>query len=316
MNNKTYVDVMVEDIKPDPRQPRKHVNKTYITTLAENIKRHGMIHPIVVDSDMKIIVGECRWRAAKELGLKMIKVVIEEEKMDAYERFAKQMSENSVRSSAPDKTGEEIPPVDMANAYARMLLIKAYKDAPPGGASHVLDYSDKELYRAWHDSEHGQLYAIVKQCAEDIGKDENTIRDYLNLLNEPEPILEAVNKKGVPRTYIREANRAPKEFQKKIKENIVAGKYGNREQITKAVEMTRKIPDAMREEINRSARSKIAEYILEAANKMLLVLVKVDLKKFSEEERTFIIKKLRGVADRIYDFCDGIKIDAYGEEKK
>jgi hypothetical protein len=80
--------------------------------------------------------------------------------------------------------------------------------------------------------------------------------------------------------------------------------------------MVKKVPDAMREEINRSARSKIAEYILEAANKILLVLVKVDLKKFSDDERTFITKKLKGVADRIYDFCDGVKIDAYAEEKK
>ena len=68
-------------IKANENQPRKYFNNDKISKLAESIKEHGIIQPLVVmkKGEVYIIVaGERRWRAAKFLGLKELPVVIME----------------------------------------------------------------------------------------------------------------------------------------------------------------------------------------------------------------------------------------------
>ena len=82
----------VSAITPSPSNPRKHFDDAYIAELAESIKSHGLIQPITVRpvpldalfeynrkhanrADLadvptyEIVVGECRWRAARQAGL-------------------------------------------------------------------------------------------------------------------------------------------------------------------------------------------------------------------------------------------------------
>lgn len=69
----------VTQIEPNKNQPRQQFDKEKIEDLADSIKEHGVIQPIIVvkNNDMyKIVAGERRWRAAKKAGLKEIPVVI------------------------------------------------------------------------------------------------------------------------------------------------------------------------------------------------------------------------------------------------
>ena len=73
--------VNINDIEPNREQPRKNFDKDALEELAESIKIHGLIQPIIVQKKedyYEIIAGERRWRAAKIAGLKELPVVIKE----------------------------------------------------------------------------------------------------------------------------------------------------------------------------------------------------------------------------------------------
>lgn len=72
--------VRISLIEPNKKQPRRHFDEEKITALADSIKEHGLIQPIIItpsDNNMyKIVAGERRWRAAKKANLKEIPAVI------------------------------------------------------------------------------------------------------------------------------------------------------------------------------------------------------------------------------------------------
>ena len=72
-------EVEIDKVHPNPNQPRKHFNEVALDELAESIEKHGIIAPILVVNDgngYMIIAGERRFRAAKQVGLKKIPIVI------------------------------------------------------------------------------------------------------------------------------------------------------------------------------------------------------------------------------------------------
>jgi len=74
----------VENLKPNPRNPRRTYTETELTELADSIRERGIIQPIVVrsarDSDdmYEIIAGERRWRAAQRAGLHEVPITVVE----------------------------------------------------------------------------------------------------------------------------------------------------------------------------------------------------------------------------------------------
>lgn len=69
----------IAQVEPNKNQPRHNFDKEKIDELADSIKQHGIIQPIIVvkHNDMyKIVAGERRWRAAKKAGLTEIPAVI------------------------------------------------------------------------------------------------------------------------------------------------------------------------------------------------------------------------------------------------
>lgn len=67
-------------IEPNKKQPRRNFDEDKITVLANSIKEHGLIQPIIItpskNNMYKIVAGERRWRAAKKARLKEIPAVI------------------------------------------------------------------------------------------------------------------------------------------------------------------------------------------------------------------------------------------------
>lgn len=106
--------VNINLIKANDSQPRKSFDEGKILQLAESIKEHGIIQPIVLkkQSDVYIIVaGERRWRAAKRIGLKEMPAVV-------MELTDKQVLEISLIENIQR---EDLNPIDEAIAYKRLI---------------------------------------------------------------------------------------------------------------------------------------------------------------------------------------------------
>lgn len=73
------VEVEINRIVPNPHQPRKEFNGDKLTELADSIKNHGIIQPLVVSRDggnFELIAGERRLQAAKVAGLLKVPVIV------------------------------------------------------------------------------------------------------------------------------------------------------------------------------------------------------------------------------------------------
>jgi ParB family transcriptional regulator, chromosome partitioning protein len=76
--NDKVVQIPLAQLRPNPYQPRKHFNEDSIRELAESIKEHGVIQPIIVRRVLKgfeIIAGERRFRASQVCGLATVPAV-------------------------------------------------------------------------------------------------------------------------------------------------------------------------------------------------------------------------------------------------
>lgn len=86
--------ILLKNIQPDANQPRKYFAADKMRGLTESIKREGIITPLVVEkvgTGYLLIDGERRYRAAIELGLKEVPVVVEETR-NATERAVRQFT--------------------------------------------------------------------------------------------------------------------------------------------------------------------------------------------------------------------------------
>ncbi|MDD9872797.1 MAG: ParB/RepB/Spo0J family partition protein [Deltaproteobacteria bacterium] len=85
----------VADIAPNPEQPRRRFEPRALKTLADSIRRHGVLQPVVVrhappgaTARFELVVGERRWRAAKQAGRRTLPATIQETAPDALLELA------------------------------------------------------------------------------------------------------------------------------------------------------------------------------------------------------------------------------------
>lgn len=104
----------ITELEPNRDQPRKQFNEDALHDLAESIKQHGVLQPILVqkrENYYEIIAGERRWRAAKIAGLKEVPVIIKD--FTEQEIVEVALIENIQR--------EDLNPIEEALAYKRLL---------------------------------------------------------------------------------------------------------------------------------------------------------------------------------------------------
>ncbi len=105
----------ITEIEPNREQPRKNFSDEAITALAESIRDHGMLQPILVrpmeDGSYRIVAGERRWRAARMLGLDEVSVNIKE--MTDTEAAQLALIENLQR--------ENLNPVEEAMGFKELI---------------------------------------------------------------------------------------------------------------------------------------------------------------------------------------------------
>lgn len=95
--------ISINRITPNAEQPRKHFSQESLHELGESIRQHGILQPLVVKPSVHttgaytIIAGERRYRAAKEVGIKEVPVIIHE--VELKEAFILALTENMQREA-------------------------------------------------------------------------------------------------------------------------------------------------------------------------------------------------------------------------
>ena len=108
-------EVAVDRIEPNPQQPRQRFERGALEDLAQSIRDHGIVQPLVVsalgDDRYRLIVGERRWQASKLAGLETVPVVIK----DVSDRQSLELAliENVQRA--------DLNPLEEAAAYQRLM---------------------------------------------------------------------------------------------------------------------------------------------------------------------------------------------------
>ncbi|MUV37938.1 Nucleoid occlusion protein [Lentibacillus sp. JNUCC-1] len=110
----TVQDIPINQCRPNPYQPRKTFHADAIEELKESILEYGIIQPLIVRQSIKgyeIVVGERRFRAAREAGLETVPAVVKELTDDKMMELA--LLENLQR--------EDLTPIEEAHAYSNLM---------------------------------------------------------------------------------------------------------------------------------------------------------------------------------------------------
>lgn len=113
-DNTGVKELRINEIEPNSGQPRKHFNDEKLAQLAESIRQHGVVQPLIVQRDgstYKIVAGERRWRASRLAGLQTIPVIIRDLSSKQVMEIA--LIENLQR--------EDLNPIEEAEAYEKLM---------------------------------------------------------------------------------------------------------------------------------------------------------------------------------------------------
>jgi ParB family chromosome partitioning protein len=108
------VEIPVDEILPNPYQPRTHFDEAAIAELAESIKRHGVLQPVVViqrDGEYVLIAGERRVRATRVAGLPTVPAIVADLDESKFRELA--LIENIQR--------EALNPIELARSYKELI---------------------------------------------------------------------------------------------------------------------------------------------------------------------------------------------------
>jgi ParB family chromosome partitioning protein len=143
-------EVPVEQISPNPYQPRRTFNDASLEELARSVREHGIIQPLVVtkigDNKYRLIAGERRFRAAQKAGLTSVPVVIKETMADT-DVLQVALIENIQR--------EDLNPIEEAYAYHQL---------------------------------HEEFQLTQEEISRRVGKERSTVANFLRLLRLPDSV--------------------------------------------------------------------------------------------------------------------------------
>ena len=177
-NTQKGIFISIDKIKNNPLQPRKDFNEEKLAELADSIREHGIIQPVIVEEagndyfidgisenasnegKYMLVAGERRFRAAKMAGLTEVPVIIKE--YSEEKRFIISLIENIQRS--------DLNPIEEASAYKALMDISGLSQ-------------DKAAAR--------------------VGKNRTTVANALRLLKLPLPMQESIKKAEISAGHAR-----------------------------------------------------------------------------------------------------------------
>ena len=168
-------------ITPETDQPRKDFSEEALAALADSIREHGILQPIVVVAEgnkYKIVAGERRYRASKMAGLEKIPAIIRT--LDAQNQLELSIIENAQR--------EDLNAIEMATAYAKLK---------------------------------NQFNLQPEEIAKRVGKSTSSVINTMRLLNLPDEVKHAMVEHKLTEGVMRPLISADPEMVKKILPMII-----------------------------------------------------------------------------------------------
>ena len=159
----TFFQCPIEDIEPNPYQPRQVFDGPELEAMKDSVKKDGILTPLLVtktDQGYQLIAGERRWRAAQNAGLERVPVVVRE--TTPAESLELALVENIHR--------EDLNPIEEAHAFKRWLEVTE---------------------------------ATQEALAERLGMDRSTVTNLLRLLNLPKIIQDDIIHKNLSMGHAR-----------------------------------------------------------------------------------------------------------------
>lgn len=184
--------IELQDLQPNPNQPRQHFDKQALEQLAESIKNHGVLQPLVVtpakDGKYAIIAGERRWRASKLAGLKKVPAVVRT--LKELEQLEVAIVENVQRV--------DLSPLEQAVSIERL---------------------------------HQQFNMTYEAVAKRLGKATSTVNNIVRLLQLPEEARSALHEKKISEGHARSilALKDTPEKQEELLRNILKNDWSVRQ---------------------------------------------------------------------------------------
>jgi len=161
--NERVQKLFIDDIEPNPDQPRRSFDKEALEGLAASIKRHGVLQPIIVsplNNKYVLVAGERRWRAAQLAGLKDVPAIVR--KREELEQLEVALIENVQR--------EDLAPLEQAVSIERL---------------------------------HQQFNVSYQEIANRLGKALPTVHNIVRLLQLPEDARKALHENQITEGHAR-----------------------------------------------------------------------------------------------------------------
>lgn len=236
--------IRLDELEPNPDQPRREFDEAALAELADSIGEHGVLQPILArdlgGGRWQIVAGERRWRAARRAGLETVPVVM----IDAGDESALELAliENLQR--------EDLNPMEAAAGFARLT---------DGGMSQA-------------------------EVAERVGKSRSAVTNALRLLQLPRVGQELVAIGALSEGQARAVLGAPTDMQEKLAERAVQDRLSVREleeivQLLQPTEPKGGQGSRSRERIAASAERSEAARLAERAQAALQTRVSVKFKR-------------------------------------
>ena len=254
------LELEVEKIKANPHQPRKSIDKIRLQELADSIREHGILQPLVVtkvgDEEYQIIVGERRLEAAKIVGLSRVPVIIRDS--SEQEKLELALVENLQR--------DNLNPVEKAYAFKKLI---------------------------------DEFNFIQQNVAKRIGKSRESVANTLRLLDLPAEIQRAILENKITEGHGRAILTLPDiEKQLLLFKEIIKNKFSVRQAEALARKITVGLSKKMK--IKRRKDSHLVELEDKLSNVLGTRVTltrkgkkgKITIDFFSQEELDSIIKKI------------------------
>lgn len=155
--------ILIQDITPNPDQPRREFDDAALAELASSIKRHGVLQPIIVvraGNGYRVVAGERRWRAAKAARLQKVPAIVRS--LEELEQIELALIENIQRV--------DLSPLEQAMSVYRLQQ---------------------------------QFNLGLEQIAEKLGKAPSTVSNLSRLLNLPDDARQALADRKISEGHAR-----------------------------------------------------------------------------------------------------------------
>lgn len=244
--------IAIDQIDPNPMQPRRVFQAEALRELADSIGQHGIIQPLVVrrrGARFQLVAGERRWRAARMAGLSEVPVVVQEIPDERLLEIT--LIENVQR--------EDLNPIELGMALERM--------------ARELNIGHEEIGRR-------------------TGKDRSTIANAIRLLQLPPDIQQLVGERRLSAGHARcLLSLTDEEMQRKLAEKIVAQGLSVRqvERMTKQLTEPRDPASDTEEALDPNVKAAIAEMERVLGTKVRIVgksdrRGKIEIEYYSSED--------------------------------